>query len=576
MLSLILLLLSGALVFLYYRWPELVRYKLRLPAFRSRCIEKRRVHVEMDDGVKLVTNIYLPENYETRPLILLRDPYFILGKLFANVFVRFGYVCVSQDVRGRFNSEGEFYPFVNEREDGLCTLKWLAEQDFYNGDIATMGDSYLGIVSWSWLDKSPANVKTVIASISHGDVYQLSHRNGIYINGLLSYWAAELLKGTHELYKLNPINSLIKFKLFNHEPNKNKLASDLGWFNDYLSHPEPDADYWHTERYQNLRNAYKTAKVPMLLEGGWHDFFLEGQIDVFESLPKRDDSAFVIRHGGHTGQIGAVGFSVFKALGFTIGARLRWLDEYLLEDKNPNQNPDSNLSPGYWLQDMKGNWAHHEKWAGGKESETLYLGNLDKAAQNAGKLLPKNERGPDDISPASYFYDPKKPLASEGGECFLKPHEVAVVEQSNKALERDDVLIFDSESYTDGLNISGAIKLKLSVSSDAKDTAFSVKLIELKNDGTAVNIRNDISSLKLRNGATRFLDYTPNERVNLEYSLIPIEWQLSAGSKLRLLISSSDYPMYGLHNNIDSNWLASHSIIAKQNIYSGELSIPRV
>ena len=143
----------------------------------------------------------------------------------------------------------------------------------------------------------------------------------------------------------------------------------------------------------------------------------------------------------------------------------------------------------------------------------------------------------------------------------------------NGLCEREDVITFITGALKTPIRIAGDISVSLQVSSSATDTAFTAKLIEVLPDGREINIRDSITSLAYRNGAQTPLTYEPESKISITIEFWPIEWTLGENSKLRLDISSSDFPKYHAHRNQFGNWPdLSDMVIATQSIYSGENS----
>lgn len=136
--------------------------------------------------------------------------------------------------------------------------------------------------------------------------------------------------------------------------------------------------------------------------------------------------------------------------------------------------------------------------------------------------------------------------------------------------EREDILSFSSEPFDAPLVIAGSIEVVLTVASDAEDTSFTAKLVEVFADGRAMNIRDGITTLAYRDGDDAPLPYTPGRRVSIELALWPIEWLLQAGSRLRLDISSSDFPKYHAHPNLAGVWSEQADVVvANQQLFTG-------
>ena len=200
------------------------------------------------------------------------------------------------------------------------------------------------------------------------------------------------------------------------------------------------------------------------------------------------------------------------------------------------------------------------------ETEVLYLdaaGFTDGAATLSQK--------PDEAAEKSYEYDPENPVPSHGTEsCFKSKREIGSIWQPECGY-RPDVLSFRSRPYKQPLEIVGCIEVILYVSSDAEDTAFTAKIMEEFEDGRTVNIRGIITTLAYRNGAVRRQNYTPNTIEEIHLKMWPIAWRMHANSRIRVDISSSDFPQYAVHSNYPGVWsMQSQTRCARQTIYTGK------
>ena len=539
----------------YFQAYSILRLALALPDFETESGSSETLMVTMRDGVRLQTHVYLPKGDGPWPTVLMRDPYAVM-KTICPLLTRYGNACVHQDVRGRSGSEGEWYPVVNERNDGLDTLDWLIEQPWQNGNIATYGSSYLGVVQWAVIDAMPAQVKTVIADVSHGDWYALANENGHYGHAGVSNWA---------LFLHNPEERTDNHKaMIAHRPAKEANAQYLNgkkqWFDDYLTYQRRTDDFWNAPVYEALRTNHRKAKIPVLMLGAWHDSFLEGQFDVYEELPTRPHSLFAIRQGNHAGL-------TRDALGFNFNILLDWIDRHL-----KNKSVDSLPQSGYLIQgNVDKSWFHTDSWPAKTTPQELHLGDLSKAVTcDGGTLLEAENAEPDKVN---YVYDPENPVPTRGGSNGLMGG--GAVEQGAENCARQDVMSFESDVYEDGWTLSGQISVALQVASSADDSAFTVKVQEKMADGRVFNIRDGITSLSFRNGSESRQEYEAESIVEIRFDLVPIEWTLRPGSSLRLDISSSNYPAFNAHPNVVQNWaLVEKTRKATQTLYGGVLSLP--
>ncbi|MBE0690574.1 MAG: CocE/NonD family hydrolase, partial [Anaerolineae bacterium] len=182
--------LAAVAVFVLRR--RFISFWLRLPPPRNRVRIERGVYVVTPDGIQLASDHYAPMTDQTCPTILIRCPYGrnwhhgIFGlrvEFVAQRFAERGYHVITQDVRGRFDSDGEFEPHVYEREDGLATIGWLKQQPWFNGDLGMWGPSYLGVVQWAVADAP--EVRVLFPMITSSSLYDIVFPDGALDLGLI-------------------------------------------------------------------------------------------------------------------------------------------------------------------------------------------------------------------------------------------------------------------------------------------------------------------------------------------------------------------------------------------------------
>lgn len=525
----------------------------------------RRFNLRTRDGVSLSTRLFLPVGDGPWPVVVVRDPYSFAHYISCKVFVRYGYACVHQEVRGRGASQGIWYPFTDERRDGLELIAWILRQPWQNGNLALQGGSYLGVVQWAVAGDLPPQVKTFVPTVAHGDVYQLAYRNGMFNQGVGGVW----------LYsQFQPLPRMLwsgrdwRESVARHFPalGVDPAAFGPAWtsYRDYIRHPERDDPYWQSPDYVALRDAHRNVHVPVLMIGYANDFFLPGMLQTYEELPTRDRSVLMIGPGNHGG--GAEP-EIEGAYAGDYADTLAWLDHHLRGAPLP-----ARLRPGVNVFVHGANsWRHFDRWPQRRPSLVYHLDNLAGAqACDGGDLSVE----PAAANQAAHFaYDPRHPVPTLGGPFQLISDTVA--EQGDEICARQDVLSFASAPLAADRVLNGSIRIRLLVSSDAADTAFTVKLSEHFADGRIYNIRDDISSLSLRNGARRRMTYAPGDQVEVVFDLTPILWRLRSGSRLRLDISSSSAPAFFPHPNRAGLWSdVGDPVVAHQSIHGGSLEIP--
>ncbi len=569
----LLLLVFGSAILEYFVERGVAPYLGDKPAYTHKAGRTLDFRVEMDDGIELETEVFLPEGEGPWPTVLVRDAYSFNKYLFCHPLVRYGYACVHQDVRGRFGSEGKWRPFVNEAKDGKGTLDWLVDQDWQDGNIAMIGFSYLAVSQWAVADRLPPEVKTIIPMLGHGDVYDIVYRGGHFAQGVTGLWSTELFMPASER---DTAAEIWESQVVPARPALDVDPALFGaaWpdYRNFISHPLRNDAYWQSAEYEQMRTAHRTIDVPVLWVAGWHDFFLQGTLERFGELPTRAQSTLLIQPGEHGGQTGDLPVENQSVQYFR--SSLAWLDHHLRGKPLPNY-----LSPGIlYYRNGVDRWKKSATWPPVSKAVTLQLAQLDKASTCAGVLATEGTATTQQLA-ASFTYNPASPAPTVGGAYMLNASVAppAVASQGTAACQRSDVLSFISAPSVTPQRLAGPINVTLDVSSDAEDTAFFVRVSEIFEDGRILNIRDDILALSARNGDAVETGYEPDTRIVLKISMIPIDWTLAAGSRIRLDISSSNAPAFAPHFNRAGLWSAqAEPVVATQTIYGGTLELPAI
>lgn len=570
-LFLVLLALLGSALFARH---ELFRRAARLPEFTSPGSVDSIVEVPMRDGVKLHTEIYLPEGLTRAPTILVRNPYEYLKPIEAmqcQTMTRYGYACVLQDVRGQMESAGDWEPIIHERDDGLDTLAWLVEQPFVDGNIGMRGPSYLTCTQWAMADVLPPEVKTLVPSVFGTDLRKVFYERGLFRHDILTAWAT-LMPG-RGMRQLAGNDYLAAAK---HRPtlesDEKYMTKKLGWYRDAQESASPAAAYWHTAQMEQFRAVPERVKVPMLFVGAFFDPFFMAQRDTWDRLATRDQSVFVIGPWNHLGLTsGDFDFSAAPGRLDQWPIMLEWF-EHTLKGK-----PLKTLVPGTVQTWGVGDVAFrtHPGWPSREIPQTTFeLGGAAQANTCSGGVLSPT---PTPGETTSYQFDPTNPAPTRGGASLLSfaffrtlgitPGPV----EQGESCTREDVLTFRTEPTTAPSRLSGAARLHLTVTSSAPDTAFVARLIAEQN-GQALLVREDAATLAYPTAEVlEPQPVVPGTPVELSIDFWPMEWVLPAGGRWRIDVTSSSFPALHVHSNRAGPWQAeTGSDVATQTVLLGE------
>ena len=564
-------------------WVRKMKKQLSQATYKTEdCFEES---VFTRDGIRLKTSIVCPDRQQKWPVILIRNPYLsgdgLITDVIMKVFASCGYAVVYVRVRGTLGSEGEWLPFKHEREDGRDVIDWIAQQPWCDGSIGTYGQSYLGHTQWSIADYDHPMLKTMFISVYGTNPYETFYRRGMFRQEIWTEWAAQMLPCNKDL-QLSPKEGLtLRKKAFGAYP-QNRLGEAFGeahctWYEEWLTSPKETDPCWGEGFWKKFRSIAPNVKIPVYLHGGWFDIFLRSQICAWRELPEetRKMSRFIIGPWHHAGMSGGdLKYPGEEKTGF-IGFRaaVPWFDHYL---KQKEYSEGTGVVEAYEIGTNR--WRLYKEDLPFDEELSLYL----CAGSAAGKKTIlhdlQTEKGSD--ASVSFVYDPAHPVDSCGGNLIANHHkDIGWPECScyqPKAQSREDVISFYSASMKEDQIISGSILADLFVSSDAKATAFTVKISEEFSNGKAVNIRDDMTDIRWRN-EEEYKDYTPGDRVELKMKMLDINWKVKKGSRIRVDISSSNYPAYHVHPNTTEPWYELHeSRTAVQTVYCGGKHASRI
>ncbi|MEE4279233.1 MAG: CocE/NonD family hydrolase [Halieaceae bacterium] len=511
-------------------------------AFPATVQAQFRVPVPMRDGVKLSTHVYLPDGEGRFPTLLVRDIYGNGSQAGRQRYARWatqnGYAFVYQMARGRYDSEGHWYPYFQEIPDGEDTLSWIAQQPWSDGGVGMFGTSYLASVQWlAALSAHPA-LKAIAPAMSPGNYYRdVAYPGGAFSLLSRASWGIGLVGGrTNANYGTDWINGI------EHLPLKTLDASlgfDVRHFRDWLNHPSYD-HYWEP---LNLEARAAEMDVPALNIGGWYDVFLRSTIGSYTTMRQearsqraREGQRLIIGpwpHGWNasttTGEVDFGGAALINEEALM----LEWFDHYLKGLSMPERAPVMLFVMG------RNEWRAEQEWPLARTEFTpMYL-------QPGGAL--KRTAPTEESGERSYVYDPTDPVPTLGGN-IMRPELRGAYDQTPLD-ERKDILRFVSAPFETRTEITGPIRATLYAASDARDTDFMAKLIVVKDDGRAVNLVDGVIRARYREGFDKPRLLEPGEVYEYDLDLWATSYELSPGDRLRVDISSSNFPRLNRNPN---------------------------
>ena len=493
--------------------------------------------VPMRDGVVLRANIFRPGAAARYPAILLRTPY---GKGDAitpayQSFVNHGYVVVVQDVRGRYASGGTFEPINQEIDDGDDTLNWIARQPWSDGGVGMYGGSYLGIAQWKAAMTGNPHLKAIFPYVSGDDDYRdrFYSTGGAMKIGHRLLWFADNMRA--------PRFATPAFATYvAAQPERNADIAATGHRLDdwrvVADHPAYDA-FW---KAHSVREHLKDIHVPVYSVGGWYDNYVESDLDAFAMHRKHSaDDRIMIGPWAHVFSATFTGANFGKdSLVSLRPEQLRWFDRWL---KN---NDDPALIPAHPVRIFVmgiNRWRDEDEWPPARAHGVKFY--LDSGGQLGNK--------PDPHSAAdTYVYDPRNPAPTTGGAVCCNPRIFPWGPLDQRAVEkRRDVLVYSTTPLSSPIEVTGQIKVVLHVSSTAPDTDFTAKLVDVFPDGSARNLTDGILRMRYRDSLETPKLMTPGEDYKVTIDAGVTSNVFLAGHRIRLEISSSNFPRFDRNPN---------------------------
>ena len=525
-------------------------------------------------GFRLSTQLYIPEGEGPWPTVVLRTPY--LPSSFkdawpsAKEYAKRGIAYVVQRCRGTGGSEGVYEPNIYEREDGLALLQWLQGESWCKNIVLT-GASYMALTCWIVADSVPSKVKGIYLHHYGVDRYLSAYSSGLFRQDILTSWAIDNAKENIRHPEKDP--QRMYFDELLHRPqvtmDTDMLGAELPWYRDWITHTEYTDPYWHEGVWETLRSIPPKIKIPMTIVAGHFDHHMEGTILGYEMLPEetKAKSRLIVGPWNHSYQITPDIGPTSHAKDFNLDAdTFNWIHSLLVKGEEPvHEVKVYAIGADQWLT-LK-DWPSE-----GGDRLSLYLdASTDSSVKNLAMKAGKN-------SSVGYDYDPEDPVLSVGGETLFSSFERRGSRPQPEPLYRKDVITFMSGTFSTDYVISGQIKATVYFSSDAEDTAVSFRISEVFPDGRAYNIRSGIATLAFREDRLGPRGtYAPGTVVPVEISTNPVIWRIREGSRIRVDISSSDFPQYSVHSNYPGVWSEiSETKVAHQKIFTGRKYPSRV
>lgn len=518
----------------------------------------------MRDGVTLMNDVYRPAGDGPFPVLLIRLPYDKTSAEFGiynhpSWFARHGYLVVAQDCRGRHQSEGEWYPFRYEANDGYDAVEWAAKLPGANGKVGMYGASYAGATQLLAAVNRPPSLATIIPAVTSSQYYDgWTYKGGALSLAFIASWATQLAENTAaragdlaEVRRLqndfNAAASLNGYLPFAEYP---PLAGDWApYFHDWLAHPTYD-DYW---RQWSIDEDYSRVDVPALHLAGWYDVFLNGSVKNFTGIKRDGGSAgtksnqkLLIGPWVHLPWLPADG-SLDPAAGpvATDEWHLRWFDHFLKGEATGVLDAPVTV---YVMGENR--WRDFADWPPPETTPTnYYLHGEGRANTMLGDGRLSLDQ-PGDEPADTFLYEPANPARSTGGHscCFHHVAPMGPADQYDREMW-PSVLAYTTEPLAEDMYLVGDVAVTLHAATSAVDTDWTARLCRVDASGTSTNLAEGIIRARYRDSLSEPSLLEPNRVYEYTIDLGPVGARIAAGERIRLTVSSSDFPQWDRNLN---------------------------
>jgi uncharacterized protein len=527
-------------------------------------VVEKNVAMKTRDGITLRADIYRPAGEGTFPVLLTRTPYNKDGAAsFGQKGVARGFMVVAQDVRGRYASEGEWYPFKHEIDDGYDTVEWAAALPHSNGKVGMFSGSYVGATQMLAAIGHPPHLAGICPVVTASNYHEnWTYQGGAFEQWFNESWTSSLAQDTLDRRVAEAKNALVgstvlplnQYPIFNISTGLDGqgLTRALApYFLDWLDHPAYD-DYW---KQWSIEENYQNIQVPSLTVTAWYDIFQGGSIRNYLGLKAhagnetaRKGQHLLIAIGGHSGsgrKIGDIDFGSNASFDES-AVTLDWYD-YLFLGK---QNEFATDKPVTIFVMGKNEWRNEAAWPLERAQNTRYLlvsaGHANSAAGDGVLTVAAGKLAPSDV----YVYDPSNPVPTVGGPLCCDPVHLAPGPRDQRQVEaRSDVLVYSTPPLEEDVEVTGPITLDLFAKSSAVDTDFTGKLVDVAPDGTAINLTEGILRALYRESMSTATPIVPGQTYEYKIDLWSTSNVFLKGHRIRLEVSSSNFPRFDRNLN---------------------------
>jgi putative CocE/NonD family hydrolase len=553
------------------------------PRPASNIVVQHDVPMKTRDGLTLYADIYRPNSAGKWPVILMRTPYdksvgWAVGPVYK--MVPRGYVVIIQDVRGRYTSEGEWYPFRHEQVDGYDAVEWAAALPFCDGKVGMMGASYVGATQMLAAIARPPHLTAIAPNMTASNYHDgWTYQSGAFEQWFDQNWTSQIAQNTLErLIHENtdarvgvPTLPLASYPVFNFGqlPADAQLTAAIApYYLDWLAHPDYD-DYW---KQWSIEEHFSDIAVPMLQVGGWYDIFNGGTLRNYMGAKAhgateaaRAQQHLLIEIGGHAGfgrRIGDLEFGPHAIENEYTDVILDWYD-FLFKSVHNEFASDKPVK----LFVMGANeYRQEDDWPPPQARPTKYFLHSDGKANSLRGDGALSTSSPKSEPTDAYVYNPANPAPTIGGPLCCDAERMEPGPRDQRPVEnRDDVLIYSMGPLERDLEVTGPVTATLFVKSSAVDTDFTAKLVDVAPDGFAQDLTEGILRMRYRVSPEHAGLMNPGQIYEISVDLWATSNVFLKGHLLRLEISSSNFPRFDRNLNTGEEIKFARTSVAATN-----------
>ena len=545
------------------------------------------VRVAMRDGISLVCDIYRPTAAGRFPVLLTRTPYNRRDSAGGMLIASHGYVVIQQDTRGRFDSEGEFYPFRLEADDGYDTVEWAATLPYADGRVGMFGGSYVGATQMLAASSAPPHLVGIFPYVTASEYFEgWTYEGGALMQWFAQSWTSGLVTDT-----VRRQTALLArpTKWAEHLPVDEfriaafpAAAETAPYYRDWVQH-DTDDNYWGAIR---VSDHYGRMNVKALHVGGWHDIFSGGSIRNFMGMrtqaptdEARRGQRLIMGPWAHAatspeGRIGGVTFGPQAVLDIN-GTIVTWYD-FVMKDR---QNEFASDSPVKIFVMGDNVWRSEREFPLARTAYTKYYLHAASGANSAAGDGVLSMAPPKSAEPPDRFeYDPASPVRTIGGRLCcgagasaVPPEQLGLApgpfdQSSNES--RADVLVYSTPALPHDVEVTGFITLELYAATSAADTDFTAMLVDVDGTGFARYLADGIVRARFRESTKAASPIEPGRIYKYTIDLWATSNVFKAGHRIRVYVASSNFPRFNRNLNTGEKTAGGATLVrAKQTIY---------